>query len=62
MGSLGPLEIALIIGGVVLLFGAKKIPEVMKGVGNGIKEFKTAMSSDDEKISDNEKEQEKIKN
>ena len=62
MGSLGPLEIALIIGGVVLLFGAKKIPEVMKGVGNGIKEFKTAMSSDDEKISDDEKKQEKIKN
>ena len=44
MGSLGPMEIALIILVVVLLFGAKKIPELMRGLGSGIKEFKKASS------------------
>lgn len=44
MGSLGPMEIVLIILVVVLLFGAKKIPELMRGLGSGIKEFKKASS------------------
>lgn len=42
MGSLGVTEIVLIILALVLLFGAKKIPELMRGLGTGIKEFKKA--------------------
>ncbi len=44
---LGTTEILLILGVVILLFGARKIPELFKGVGTGIKEFKKA-SKDDE--------------
>lgn len=40
---------------VLLLFGGKKIPELMKGVGSGIKEFKDAMKEDDKKNEDNNK-------
>jgi sec-independent protein translocase protein TatA len=40
MGKIGPLEIVLILAIVLLMFGGKKIPELMKGLGKGIKEFK----------------------
>lgn len=43
----GPTSIILIIVAILLLFGGKKIPELMKGLGSGIKEFKDA-SKDDE--------------
>jgi sec-independent protein translocase protein TatA len=47
---LGPMEIVLILLIVVLLFGGKKIPELMKGLGKGVKDFKTGMNEDaDEK-------------
>ena len=39
---IGTTEIFVILGIVVLMFGARKIPELMKGVGTGIKEFKKA--------------------
>jgi len=42
MGKFGATEIILVIAVVLLLFGGKKIPELMKGLGNGIKEFKNA--------------------
>lgn len=42
MGKIGPMEIILILAIVVLLFGGKKIPELMKGLGKGVKEFKDA--------------------
>ncbi len=42
MGRLGTFEIVLIIAVVLLLFGGKKIPELMKGLGSGINEFKKA--------------------
>ncbi|WP_161880348.1 twin-arginine translocase TatA/TatE family subunit [Deinococcus alpinitundrae] len=38
---MGPIELILIVLVVVLLFGAKKIPEIAKGLGQGIKEFKS---------------------
>lgn len=41
-GSLGTGEIILIILVILLLFGAKKIPEVMRGLGTGLREFKRA--------------------
>ena len=48
--NLGPLEIVLIIVVILLLFGAKKLPELAKGLGQGLKEFKTAVkeNSDEE--------------
>ena len=42
MGKFGATEIILILAVVLLLFGGKKIPELMKGLGTGIKEFKNA--------------------
>ncbi|HAW52263.1 MAG TPA: twin-arginine translocase TatA/TatE family subunit [Flavobacteriales bacterium] len=50
LGMIGPWQVVIIIAIVILLFGAKKIPELMKGVGKGIREFKDATKegSDDE--------------
>ena len=42
MFGLGPTELIVILGVVVLLFGAKKIPELAKGVGKAMREFKKA--------------------
>ncbi len=42
MGRLGTTEIILIVAVILLIFGGKKIPELMKGLGSGIKEFKDA--------------------
>jgi sec-independent protein translocase protein TatA len=42
MGRLGPTEIILIVAVILLMFGGRKIPELMKGLGTGIKEFKNA--------------------
>jgi sec-independent protein translocase protein TatA len=42
-GSLGFWEIALIVLAIILLFGGKKIPELMRGLGKGVKSFKEGM-------------------
>ncbi len=42
MGSLGPFEILAILLVILLLFGAKRIPEIARGLGKGIREFKDA--------------------
>lgn len=42
MGKFGPTEIILILVIVLLFFGGKKIPELMRGLGKGVKEFKDA--------------------
>ena len=47
MFGLGTPELVLIVLGIALLFGGKKIPELMKGLGKGIKEFKSASSGED---------------
>ncbi len=47
LGIVGPWQIIIILVVVVLLFGGKKIPELMKGIGQGIKEFKKATKDDD---------------
>jgi len=44
LGITGPWEIILIVLALLLLFGGRKIPEIMKGFGKGIKEFKDATS------------------
>ena len=45
--KMGPLGIVLIVIGVLLLFGGKKIPELMRGLGKGVKEFKDATNKDE---------------
>lgn len=55
-GFIGPQEIIIILIIVLLLFGGRKIPELMKGLGKGMKEFKNATKEDEEeKKSDPEK-------
>lgn len=51
-GSLGAMEIVLIIVAIVLLFGAKKIPELAQGVGKGMKEFKKAVKEVEDDITE----------
>ena len=59
MGNLGATEIILILLVVVLLFGGRKIPELMKGIGQGMKEFKKASRLEDDDKSTEHKEEEK---
>jgi sec-independent protein translocase protein TatA len=56
LGVVGVPQIILIVVIVLLLFGGKKIPELMKGIGNGIKEFKNAAK--DEQPANSKKEEE----
>ena len=60
--AIGTTEIVLIVLAVVLLFGGKKIPELMKGIGQGVRSFKDGMkdvekeiNSTDEKKGDDKK-------
>ncbi len=50
--AIGPWQIAIVVLVVLLLFGGKKIPELMRGLGSGIKEFKDA-SKEDDKLEEN---------
>ncbi|MFY8187101.1 MAG: twin-arginine translocase TatA/TatE family subunit [Flavobacterium sp.] len=52
---IGVPQIILIVVIVLLLFGGKKIPELMKGLGSGIKEFKNAAKDDDAPSKNEEK-------
>lgn len=46
LGKLGMTEILIIVLLVLIFFGGKKIPELMRGMGRGVKEFKDAVSKD----------------
>lgn len=46
LGVFGPWQIVLVVVIVLLLFGGKKIPELMRGLGSGLKEFKDASKDD----------------
>ena len=48
MRSLGPMEILAILVVALLLFGGKKIPELAKGLGQGIRNFKSSLNGEDE--------------
>ncbi len=61
MGRLGPTEIILIVAVILLMFGGKKIPELMKGLGNGINEFKKASKGEEEQPANSKKEEEEKK-
>ena len=45
--AIGPWQVVLLVVLVILLFGGRKIPELMRGLGTGIKEFKDASKEDD---------------
>lgn len=47
LGMIGPWQIVLIVLVVLLLFGGKKIPELMRGLGKGVKEFKDGINPDE---------------
>ena len=53
--AIGPWQIVLVVLAILLLWGGKKIPELMKGLGGGIKEFKKASREDDDSQKEIEK-------
>lgn len=59
MGMVGPWQIVVVVVLILLLFGGKKIPELMRGLGSGIKEFKDA--SKEEESDDTKNESKSIK-
>lgn len=52
MDLFAPWHIIILLGAILLLFGGKKIPEMMGGIGKGMKEFKKSIKDEDEKPSD----------
>ncbi|QFR48489.1 twin-arginine translocase TatA/TatE family subunit [Sulfurimonas lithotrophica] len=54
MGMPSGTELLIIFGIIVLLFGAKKIPDLAKGLGKGIKNFKAEMKDDSTEVASNE--------
>ncbi len=59
LGFVGPWQWIIIGLAILLLFGGKKLPELMKGLGTGIKEFKNATNEEEEEKSDDKKEDKK---
>ncbi len=59
-GMIGGQEFIIVLIVVLLLFGGKKIPELMRGLGKGMKEFKKAANSFEEEIDEVKKEVKKI--
>lgn len=55
----GTWEIVAIVAVIVLLFGGKKIPELMKGVGKGVKSFKEGMNEVEKEVKDLDKPEDK---
>ena len=56
LGSLGSQEIIIIALVILLLFGGKKIPELMRGVGKGVKSFKQGMNEVEDELKEATKE------
>lgn len=52
LGIIGPTEIIVILVIVLILFGGKKIPELMRGLGKGVKEYKDAVNGVENEISE----------
>ena len=59
LGMVGPWQIVVVVVLVLLLFGGKKIPELMKGLGGGIKEFKKASQEEEDAEGDKKGEDKK---
>jgi sec-independent protein translocase protein TatA len=56
LGVIGAPQVILIVVVLLFLFGGKKIPELMKGLGGGVKEFKNAMKDEEQKVTKKEDE------
>lgn len=52
LGNFGPMEMLLIVLVILLLFGAKRLPELARGLGQGIREFKGAVDGAKKEIED----------
>jgi sec-independent protein translocase protein TatA len=50
LGIVGPWQIVLIVAVILLMFGGKKLPELMKGIGQGIREFKDAKDGNKDEL------------
>ena len=53
--GLGPMEICIVVGAIVLLFGATKIPTLMRNMGSGISEFKKGLKDGEKEAADETK-------
>jgi sec-independent protein translocase protein TatA len=58
MPNVGPLEIAVVLIIVLIIFGPKRLPELGQAMGRGIRQFKGSLSGDDDKDSPEEKQRE----
>jgi sec-independent protein translocase protein TatA len=59
IGNLGTSEMVLIVIAILIFFGGKKIPELMKGIGSGVREFNNAKNNVKSQIEDGMREQPK---
>ena len=59
LGMFGPWQIVLVVVVILLLFGGRKIPELMKGLGKGMKEFKDATKGEEDTDNESGKKEEK---
>lgn len=62
LGMLGPGQIAIIVLVILLLFGGRKIPELMRGLGQGMKEFKKATADENKDEKSENKDEKNSKN
>ena len=62
LGNMGGQEILIIALIILLLFGGKKIPELMRGLGKGVSQFKKGMNDIEQEINAEQKKNEEIQN
>lgn len=60
MGIPGPTELIILLVIILLLFGAKRIPELAKGLGTGMREFRRGSSGDYDEVEDGNNKEEKL--
>ena len=60
LGTVGPTELIILLSIILLLFGAKRIPELARGLGSGVREFKrgTSGAADKDEVKDREEDKE----
>ena len=62
LGFIGPWQVVIIALVILLLFGGKKIPELMRGLGKGVSQFKKGMNDIEEQINAEPEKKEEIQN
>ena len=58
LGSVGPTELIILLTIILLVFGAKRIPELARGLGSGVREFKRGTSGKADEVKDREEDKE----